>query len=175
MQLGNFAVKVTPGREGSSGYVSMSHNSTYTIQLSNFGKLNCDAEIKVDGKQVGTWRIPPKQSITLERPVHDTGRFTFYQFGTPEAEKVGLIRCPDLGLISVLFKPEKLNRFPDVLYQRSPGGTGLSGESEQRFTEVSQLNYDKMAFVSIHLRLVCDNEEPRPLTPISTPVPPPLE
>ncbi|MCI5219945.1 MAG: hypothetical protein D3914_12355, partial [Candidatus Electrothrix sp. LOE2] len=54
------------------------------------------------------------------------------------------------------------------------GGTGLSGKSEQEFHTVQPLDYDETGFVRINLRLVCETDEPRPLTPISTPIPPSL-
>lgn len=60
-------------------------------------------------------------------------------------------------------------------YSYSAGGTGLSGRSNQQFTEVGPLNYDYSAQTVIHLRLVAsDGNEPRPLMAFSTPVPPPV-
>ncbi|MCI5131036.1 MAG: hypothetical protein D3904_05810 [Candidatus Electrothrix sp. EH2] len=54
------------------------------------------------------------------------------------------------------------------------GGTGLSGKSEQEFRTAESLDYDETGFVQINLRLVCKVDQPRPLTPSSTPIPPPL-
>lgn len=57
----------------------------------------------------------------------------------------------------------------------SPGGTGLSGKSDQNFVETSRLNYDYSQQTVIHLRLVArDAKRARPLTSYSTPVPPPV-
>ena len=124
--------------------------------------------------------IPSGKSIALERPVHDTGHFTFYKFDSPDAQKAGLVLDDKLGLISVLFKPEKPPVYVDsdnIKYstRNLSGGTGLSGKSEQEFRDVEPLNYDEASFVQIHLRLGCEVDEPRHLTPASTPVPPPIQ
>lgn len=173
MRLADFSVRVFPGREDLSGYVLMEHNSVYGIELSNFGDRKCDAEVNIDGEHVGTWRVPAGKSIILERPVHDDGCFTFYRFGTVESRMAGLKQSSELGLISVLFKPEYRSSGPQVLFsRRSSGGTGLSGRSDQRFTEAKPISYDEKSFVFIHLRLVCENDGPRPM--FSTRIPPPV-
>lgn len=181
MKLRNFSMKIEGGRERITGYVEMAHNTKYAVILSNKSPLDCDAVVEIDGKEVGVWRVYSGKNIRIERPVHDTGQFTFYKFDSSEGGKVGLVRNDKLGLISVLFKPEKI-RSMDILdfydfddeIPCSAGGTGLSGKSEQKFIEVQPLDYDKAAFVQIHVRLVCNNDEPRPLTPLSTSIPPPL-
>jgi hypothetical protein len=189
MKLDNFSVKIQDGKERVTGYVEMAHNTKYMITLSNDSKLDCDASVEIDGKEVGIWRVYAGKNISIERPAHDTGQFTFYKLGSSEAHKIGLTRNDKLGLISVLFKPEKAKKhhefhdagifdvildddIPDVSY--SAGGTGLSGKSEQQFIDVQPLDYDEAAFVHIHLRLVCNDDEPRPLTPRSTSIPPSL-
>ena len=183
MKLGDFSVQIQGGKERVTGYVEMAHNTKYMITLSNDGKLDCDASVEIDGKEVGTWRVYAGKNIRIERPAHDTGQFTFYKLGSSEAGKIGLARNDKLGLISVLFKPEKHYEYcigtrgfedfdDDIPY--SAGGTGLSGKSEQKFINVQPLDYDEAAFVHIHLRLVCHDDEPRPLTPLSTSIPPSL-
>jgi hypothetical protein len=181
MRLGNFSVEILKGKELNSGYVAMKHNTKYALRLSNFGDLRCDAEVEIDGKPVGAWRVPSNKHIVIERPVHDTGCFTFYKAGTREAKKAELVRSDKLGLISVSFKPEeKLDCYLafsldlDEEVGLQAGGTGLSGKSEQEFDTVQPLDYDETGFVQINLRLVCEIDEPRPLTPVSTPIPPPL-
>jgi len=215
MRLGNFSVEILKGKELNSGYVAMKHNTKYALRLSNFGDLRCDAEVEIDGKPVGAWRVPSNDSTVIERPTHETGCFTFYKAGTREAKKAELVRSGKLGLISVIFKPEEepvihfdidcedaedLNyEFDDDIdlsfdvededaegefsfssddegaeEELEAGGTGLSGKSEQEFCTVQPLDYDETGFVQINLRLVCENNEPRPLTPSSTPIPPPL-
>lgn len=119
------------------------------------------------------WRIGARSSIRIERPVHDNGKSTFYRVGTVEARKAGVIESETAGLLRAVFKPER----PEggVLYARhEAGGTGLSGKSDQQFRSVAALDYDEDGFVTINLRLVSIAEEPRPLFPKCTPVPPPV-
>lgn len=175
--LGNFSLEIPEGDEPVDGYVTINHNTKYSIKISNSDDRPCDAKVEVDGKQVGIWRIPSGKSIALERPAHDTGHFTFYKFDSTDAQKAGLILDDNLGLISVLFKPEKPPVISETKFsmRMAPGGTGLSGKSEQKFKDVKPLDYDEAGFVHIHLRLVCKVDEPRPLTAASTPVPGPIQ
>ncbi|RJQ46843.1 MAG: hypothetical protein C4534_02010 [Gaiellales bacterium] len=106
MYLNQFSVRVQGGKEQPGGYVELEHGRQYCVVLRNDREVNCDAHVEIDGKPVGTWRVPANQSITLKRPAHDQGRFTFYQVGTPEAAQAGLTAGhPNLGLVKVTFTP----------------------------------------------------------------------
>lgn len=108
MWLNQFSVRIPEGREDSGGYVELPHNTPYTLVLRNSRNVRCDARVEVDGKHVGTWRIHANSNISLERPVHDTGRFTFYKLNTPEAQQAQLNGSdPNLGLVKVTLTPEK--------------------------------------------------------------------
>lgn len=201
MYLNQFSVRIPQGTE-SSGYVELVHNTQYTLILRNSRAVRCDARVEIDGKHVGTWRIGANSNVKLERPVHDTARFTFYKLGSKKGRKAELDSGnPNLGLVKVTFTPEKSiawsdtcdawaieNVKPWATYNSamqpkgltecntrgmSAGGTGLSGKSHQTFYNVSELDYDHSQQTVIHLRLVAKNgKEPRPLTAYSTPVPP---
>ena len=56
------------------------------------------------------------------------------------------------------------------------GGTGLSGQSNQKFVTVDAMELDYSQQTVIYLRLVAkkSRSQPRPLTSFSTPVPPPI-
>lgn len=111
MLLNYFSVRIPEGREIPGGYVEMEHGAQYALVLRNNGSARCDARVEIDGKHVGTWRIDTCRSVALERPAHDTGRFTFYRLGSPEAVKVGLTDGdPNLGLVKVTFTPERIVR-----------------------------------------------------------------
>lgn len=202
MRINNFEVRIQPGAETADGYVEMHHNTQYTLSLANHWHVRCDARVEVDGKHVGTWRIPARQTIRLERPVHDTGRFTFYKMGTPEAAQAQLQYNDKLGLVQVTFTPEKRRRpvyrpmmdemeaeslcgsaggsgFFRSKCARNAGGTGLSGQSSQRFISAEQIEYDYSQQTVISLRLVCQEayvDEIRPLNPApyANSVPPPV-
>lgn len=108
MYLNQFSVRVVGGSETHSGYVELDHGQQYQLCLRNCRREKCDATVKIDGKEVGTWRIPANRSITLERPINDTGIFTFFKAGTKEAREAALNEgSPDLGLIEVTFIPEE--------------------------------------------------------------------
>lgn len=193
MKLNNFSINILEGKELEGGYVELIHNTQYRITLGNHKPLRCDAYLEIDGKHVGTWRLYPHQSITLERPAHDDGRFTFYQIGTPEASQAGLVQGDvKLGLIKVIFTPELIHPEPEIFFEQSvefggrnkraarsqaPGGTGLSGKSNQQFITVGEIELDDSQRTEINLRLVAKviPNQPRPLTPFSTSVPPPID
>jgi|GEM_PF-3193122 len=178
MKLEPYEVKVPEGRE-SEGYVYLRHNTQYTILLTNLADTRCDAEVRIDGREVGAWRVPALKTVVIERPVHDTGRFTFYEVGSREADKAGISESDQLGLLTVVFKPEKinwtLNANPQPLTRGGlAGGTGLSGQSKQEFSEAAPIEYDLPQAVTIHLRLVGEPDEPRPMFQRETAVPPPV-
>jgi hypothetical protein len=215
MRVGNFSLRVLEGRERDSGHVSLEHGKTYTLRLGNHCyDRRCDAEVMVDGKSVGNFRISANGTITLERPVHDTGRFTFFKADSAQAEAAGVdkITKDERGLVSVRFRPEypqqpvvrtiscenytKGMASNDSALEFSPGWgarcctsggargqsmsagiTGLTGQSDQRFTDVAELNYDPACETTITLRLVADQHAVRELTPAtrSNPVPAAVE
>jgi hypothetical protein len=176
MKLNGFSVVIAEGKETPDGYVHMKHGTQYTILLQNESNRRCDAEVYLDDQQVGIWRINAFTTARIERPVHDHGRFTFYQVGTSEAIQAGISRNNSNGLIRVLFKPERAQiNIPAAMESRAAmaGGTGLSGHSDQEFTTVAALDYSPQEFVTINLRLISVVDEPRPLF-VSNPVPPPV-
>lgn len=231
MYHNGYSVRIVGGKEKENGYVALSHDQQYQLCLKNAKDHPCDAEVRIDGKHVGTWRIEAHRSLTLERPAHDHGKFTFYEVDTPEGRAAQLSKAnPNLGLVSVTFKPGTVVTArpltvmspttwhwyypvtqtnathytrdtsndtwilvncpdsginycsvdsvplaaPDTLKRLAAGGTGVSGYSNQTFHEVTELNYDLDATVTINLRLVSDKDHIRPLTPSATPVPPPV-
>jgi len=112
MYLNDFSARIPEGNEASGGYVEMRHGQTYTLRLRNSRDARCDARVEVDGKHVGTWRIHAHSGITLERPAHDIGKFTFYKLGTTEADAAQLNGGdPNLGLVKVTFTPEKVRHY----------------------------------------------------------------
>lgn len=172
MNNNEFEVEIPEGQKLENGYVEMRHNTQYSLNLKNHRWVPCDAEVTIDGIHVGTWRIESRGEIHIERPVHDTGHFTFFQVGTEEADMAGITKNPDNGLISVTFKPKKesnaLNAGP------LPGATGLSGESSQRFVNAIEIEHDMSRAFTIHIRLISKQPNIRPLAPRSTPIPPPV-
>ena len=161
------------------GYVSMCDGEQYKILLGNFHPKRCDAQVFIDGKEVGCWRLGPNETVGLERPPNRHKHFTFYRVGTQRAREVGIqTGAFSNGVIRVVFLPEKvaspiyLEEFylsipsgPHMNFaaqsmsmtrmQREEGGTGLSGRSKQDYHLAKDLVTDKTKSVSLSIRLVC--------------------
>jgi len=110
--LNGFSVSVPEAQEETSdGYVVLNHGQHFQIRLHNGHKDNgigkaADCEIYLSGKYIGTYRIPYGQTVLLEHPINDFGKFTAYRNGTPEAEQAEIdSNDPDNGLIKVVWKP----------------------------------------------------------------------
>lgn len=168
-----FEVWIPEGDALAEGYVEIPHNTQYSLLLRNRLDSRCDAEVSIDGIPVGVWRIARTDEIRIERPAHDPGRFTFFVMGSPEASLAGIKAGPENGLISVTFKPESNST---LFSSRNPsemaGGTGLTGESDQRFTGAPPIIHDPSRAFTIHLRLIAKKPDVRPLAPRSTSIPP---
>jgi hypothetical protein len=105
--LNNFSVVIPESSELAGGYAELQHAQQYSLRLRNSRSTACDAKIEIDGKDVGTFRVYPFASITIERPAHDQSRFTFYKVGSGEARQAQLNESdPNLGLVKVTFMPE---------------------------------------------------------------------
>lgn len=181
MRLGYFAARVPEATEIDGGYAIFVHGTVYSIELTNDSASRCDACVSIDGRQVGVWRIGANDSVRIEHPADDRGRFTFFSMGSVEATAAQLENNADLGLITVEFRAEKQVRPSGVSLGSSPspapedcqvGGTGLTGTSSQEFTNVRALEYDPAEVVTIHLRLIAPKTDVRPLAARSTPIPP---
>jgi hypothetical protein len=112
MYLNNYSVRIS-GHKESGQYVTLNHKEQYTVILGNKSHARCDAEVKIDGRLVGTWRLAPHETLVLERPLNDDGKFTFYRTGSEEAVKVGehTVGGSEKGLIYVTFVPEKVSHY----------------------------------------------------------------
>lgn len=188
MKLDQFEVLIPEGRETEDGYVILCHGQKYTILLKNYSDRRCDAEVRVDGRRVGIWRVEAESRLRLERPAHDSGCFTFYEQNTPDAAAAGLgLATNDLGRISISFTPEISqalytpapaqsgdNRTLHSAPKRRAGGTGLSGLSSQSFTDADHIERDDRAKTTIHLRLAAEDNRPRRMFGGETAVPPPV-
>lgn len=110
---------------GKYNYVSLPNYSLYKIQLTNNRDTRCDAEVKIDGVSVGTWRVPSFDSIIIERPANINRRFVFFRQDSYVAKKAGIEKkSPYNGLISVTFKPELKMNYP---YNEGDDYTSITG------------------------------------------------
>lgn len=183
----------------SEGFAVMSHNETYKIKLGNNNFSRCDAVVTIDGSQVGTWRLQPKSSITIERPADIDKNFTFFKVGTSEGNSAGLkLNDRDNGLVQVEFIPETIYKHSDFVLESATmncktadlnnimpqascrsygqGGTGLQGKSDQQFGTARKIDRDYNRSTTISVRLVSStpNDDPMKITPLKrkTRIPP---
>lgn len=91
MRLNNYSVQMSEGQETKDGYILMQHDTKYKIILTNDNRTRCNVVLEVDGKPQGTIRINAQDSITLERPLHINGQFTFYKADSVQANKTKTI------------------------------------------------------------------------------------
>jgi len=78
MYLNDFSMRVPEGKELPGGYVELEHNTQYTLNLRNNRGTRSKAEVYIDGRHVGSFRLKAHARLKLERPAHDDGLFTFY-------------------------------------------------------------------------------------------------
>jgi len=181
MQLGNFMVSLTKGTERVTGHVEIEHGTQYGITLNNGDwTRRANAQVSIDGKVIGTYRLYPGEIATLEcAGNHDSGKFTALFANSVDGAYAGLDESnPSLGLITVVFTPEKLPE-PRTYYTKSflgsergtrpisyrsiaslglhetnsAMGTGLTGASDQQFGTAGFMPLDTANTRTIHLRL----------------------
>jgi hypothetical protein len=117
MYLNRFSVRIGGGVEDHSGYVRIKHNTQYSINLRNDWRVPAQAVVRVDGKEVGIFKVEANSSLTLQRPVNDDGRFTFFRTDSREAEQSGVqtINKEQRGLVQVEFTPAVEKREPQKI------------------------------------------------------------
>lgn len=110
--LRGYALRIPGKREKPYGYVQMEHGEQYRIALSNNTYIRCEAQLFIDGKEIGTWRLGSFDRIILERPPDDRACFTAYLLHSKEGRQVELEDNADLGLIKAVFTPELIEPQP---------------------------------------------------------------
>lgn len=152
MRVGNFSVLIPEGSERESGHVGLDHGKQYTVKIQNHDWRQCDAEVQIDGKSIGTFRLSGHGQIALEHSPDDHGRFTFYKSDSADGQAAGAadIGRPDRGLVQVRFVPEKRRprgrdwgigilrgaggqsmRGPEATYSASVGSRGISSSRDE--------------------------------------------
>ena len=201
MKVQGYSVRIVNKTETSEGYVPMRDRETFRIELLNDSGRRCCAEVRLNGKFQGSFVLDAwRRYEPLERGVEDSGLFTFFKLGTSDARAAGLpdVSRDDTGLLQVTFKPERVQevrrsdhtlgamrggneevycgggamRGGSSTRSFSAGGVGLTGSSNQRFSSTSfDVDPDTSKYVTISLRLVCDDSEVRPLGGNKVPAP----
>lgn len=178
MRIGKVYVSIAGGTELESGHVRMKHGAEYSIDVVNDFDQPANAEIKIDGKLAGTWRIQAHGQIGIERPANAERKFTFYRSGSSEAEKLDSVHPTVSGVVSVRVVPGKtvLCVLPSPIFRGGnesysfgdgmkgySGQTGLGAASFQRFGTAREIDLDYDRAVTVNLRIVCEENGPAPL------------
>lgn len=176
MKSGSYDVKLTAGRETIGGYWEMPNDTQYGVTVGNNSGYLAEAEVKVNGKEIGTFMIRRGEQ-TFWHPVGDQGVFTTIAVNSSEAIQSGNDKVTqDSGLIEVNVYPCRetelwglrvdkwrfgldamearlqygLSASEEAFTKRTPLGavsrdshsnanTVLTGESDQRYSEVAPL------------------------------------
>lgn len=109
-QGNGFSLTIRGASEGHNGYVRLRQGQTYAICFRNDRNRRADVVLKIDGLDMGTWRMNAYQSACVERPQNDRGQFTFYRADSNEGYAVGSAQTHvlDKGVISATFYPERV-------------------------------------------------------------------
>lgn len=108
MRLEEFEVLVNGKAGGFDGYINMEHQEEYAITIKSYSSKRCDVNIRVDGEDIGTFRLNAWGSASIERPAHTARKLTFLKTSSSEARGVAKgVVSNDRGLIEVCFRPEK--------------------------------------------------------------------
>lgn len=106
---------VTHFQKGEYNYYALPHLNKYKIKLTNNRPSKCDAEVSIDGEIVGTWRVKAFSSTVIERPANLNREFIFVEEKSNIAEEAGIQDGDNSnGLITVIFKPEKINSYDSI-------------------------------------------------------------
>lgn len=98
---------VTSFSDNGHKYYSLHHGSEYKVKMTNNTINRVNALLKIDGVQMGKWRIDPFSDIIIERPADNQRKFTFVKETSWEAISGDVIRGDsNNGLIEVTFIPE---------------------------------------------------------------------
>jgi hypothetical protein len=89
----------------------LKHGTEFGIELKNDSDSRCDAQIFVDGRSAGTFRLQPYGRTFVERPVHADRKFTFLREESRDALMAGVSPHQDNGIVKVIFTPELQNEY----------------------------------------------------------------
>ena len=67
----------------------------------------CNLDVFIDGNDVGGWVLNGKEEITIERPVQEVGKFTFYRVKLAPKDSGIESGRNENGLVRCVFTPEK--------------------------------------------------------------------
>lgn len=76
-------------------------------------------DISIDGYDVGGWSIDGRQELSIERPVNEAKKFTFYRVKTAPKEAGIESGRSENGVVKCVFTPEAFLNIPVVISSSS--------------------------------------------------------
>lgn len=177
MKSGDFELEIVGGLEApDTCRVEMRHRQVYQIKPTNYGIVDCQTIVTIDGEQMGRWMVAAGEAVVIEGPADERGRFTFYRAGSEEARQTVPEDAKESGIVSVWFLPvfedfdeeeEKsgtgspfsLNAATADGDDESAGVTGFTGQVQKNPSQGSprrRRRWDTESAVLIELRLVSE-------------------
>ena len=124
IKINGFSIGIAAGvpvkkilRQGAT-YFSMPDLTEYKLLLSNDNVTRCDVTVYIDDNEIGTWRLNPRSSISIERPANIPKKFVLIKEGTNIAYQSGIGTYDTNGLIRAVFKPELLRPKRQTRYEQ---------------------------------------------------------
>jgi hypothetical protein len=120
-KVGNqfYSVPTLSGEKFSEGrHFGLENNTTFRVNLINTGPTEADVALKVDGNQIGIYRVPAHTTFGIERSEKDSRAMIFVREESQEAREIGAVTgASNNGLIEATFKPRKKREI--VMYNSS--------------------------------------------------------
>lgn len=175
--------------DNTNTYLTLTKNAEYSVFISNDLTHKSQAALYIDGKLQGKWILDSFQKAQIERPDDNAKKFTFLELDSEEGRQAQLQDNSELGLVEVVFTPEKQftplrgiksemgtlggygmmsaqSKSPIKTNSVSAGGTGLGQHSNQEFRRgiIGELDYSKTIKISFRLMI----EKETKFTPLSS-------
>lgn len=80
-----------------------------------FPGLGCHLDISIDGYDVGGWAVDGGQELSIERPVNEAKKFSFYRVKTAPKEAGIESGRSENGVVKCLFTPEAFLNIPVLI------------------------------------------------------------
>lgn len=145
-------------QEGPQGtYAYLQHGAEFSYVLSNPNNFRCNVEVKIQGKDVGVWRLKSKQTgVVIDRPARVPLKLRFYCAGSTQANEAGIVPGADSNaLIEATFIPEASSDMASSPAGAQEGIVGLEGESKTVVRSAPAMKLDRARAQSLYIRLAC--------------------
>ena len=93
-------------------YSNPASSNTHIIM---FPRLGCNLDVSIDGYDVGGWVIDGGQELSIERPVTEAKKFTFYRVRKAPKEAGIESGRSENGVVKCVFTPEAFLNIPVVI------------------------------------------------------------